>query len=72
MRIVVAGGTGVIGRRVIPQLTAAGYQVAAIGHTAARRELLSRLGAAHLAGEAGRNRRCLAGPIRRPAFSSAR
>lgn len=45
MRILVAGGSGVLGRNVIPLLTAAGHEVAATTRTPSRTELLTRLGA---------------------------
>lgn len=45
MRVFVAGGTGAIGRRLVPQLVARGHQVTATTTSAARLELLERLGA---------------------------
>lgn len=51
MRIFVAGATGVIGRRVIPQLVAAGHAVTGIERNAEKRELLSSLGASPAAVE---------------------
>lgn len=45
MRVFVAGGTGVIGRRLIPQLVQAGHQVAATTRFEAKTELLESLGA---------------------------
>jgi nucleoside-diphosphate-sugar epimerase len=48
MRIFVAGATGVIGRRTVPLLIAAGHQVTAIGRTAEKRADLARLGATAL------------------------
>lgn len=45
MRIFVAGATGVIGRRVIPQLVDGGHLVTAIGRTPEKRQLLNELGA---------------------------
>ncbi|HSZ42461.1 MAG TPA: NAD(P)-dependent oxidoreductase [Trebonia sp.] len=45
MRVFVAGGTGVIGRRLVPQLVARGHQVTATTTNAARLGLLKRLGA---------------------------
>jgi nucleoside-diphosphate-sugar epimerase len=45
MRVFVAGGTGVIGRRLVPQLLARGHQVTATTTTAARLDLLRQLGA---------------------------
>ncbi len=46
MRVFVAGGTGVIGRRLVPQLVARGHQVTATTTSAAKLDLLARLGAA--------------------------
>ena len=46
MRIFLAGGTGVLGTRLIPQLTAAGHRVTATTRRADRVGLLTRLGAA--------------------------
>jgi nucleoside-diphosphate-sugar epimerase len=45
MRVFVAGGTGVIGRRLVPQLVARGHQVTATTTNAARLVLLKQLGA---------------------------
>jgi nucleoside-diphosphate-sugar epimerase len=45
MRVFVAGGTGVIGRRLVPQLVARGHQVTATTTSAARLGLLAQLGA---------------------------
>ncbi|MBG0562432.1 NAD-dependent epimerase/dehydratase family protein [Actinoplanes aureus] len=45
MRVFVAGGTGVLGRRLVPQLTARGHEVTATTRSAARLEPLKRLGA---------------------------
>lgn len=45
MRVFVAGGTGVIGRRLIPMLTAAGHQVTATTRSAGKAGLLRTLGA---------------------------
>ncbi len=45
MRIFLAGASGVIGRRVVPLLTAAGHEVTAIGRTAEARRDLELLGA---------------------------
>jgi nucleoside-diphosphate-sugar epimerase len=45
MRVFVAGGTGVIGRRLVPQLIAAGHQVTATTRRAEKAELLRSLGA---------------------------
>ena len=44
MRVFVAGGAGVLGRRLVPQLVARGHQVAATT-SAAKLDLLARLGA---------------------------
>jgi nucleoside-diphosphate-sugar epimerase len=46
MRVFVAGGTGVVGRRLVPQLVARGHQVTATTTSAARLGLLQQLGAA--------------------------
>ncbi|MFI1098434.1 NAD-dependent epimerase/dehydratase family protein [Streptomyces sp. NPDC020917] len=46
MRVFVAGGTGVLGRRLVPQLAARGHQVTATTTSAAKLALLERLGAA--------------------------
>ena len=45
MRVFVAGGTGVIGRRLVPQLVARGHQVTATTTSAAKMGLLEQLGA---------------------------
>ena len=45
MRVFVAGGTGVIGRRLVPQLVARGHQVTATTTSAAKLGLLEELGA---------------------------
>ena len=45
MRVFVAGGSGVLGRRLVPQLVARGHQVTATTTTAAKLGLLERLGA---------------------------
>jgi nucleoside-diphosphate-sugar epimerase len=45
MRVFVAGGTGVIGRRLVPQLVARGHQVTATTTTAGKLRVLERLGA---------------------------
>src|SRR5687768_1433767 len=45
MRVFVAGGTGVIGRRLVPQLLARGHQVTATTTSAAKVGLLEQLGA---------------------------
>lgn len=46
MRIFIAGATGVIGRRVVPLLLAAGHQITAVGRTPEKRAVLERMGAA--------------------------
>jgi nucleoside-diphosphate-sugar epimerase len=43
--IFVAGATGVLGRRVVPQLVEAGYRVTAIGRSEAARNRLAQIGA---------------------------
>ena len=45
MRVFVAGGTGVLGRRLVPQLAARGHQVTATTTSAGKLGLLARLGA---------------------------
>jgi nucleoside-diphosphate-sugar epimerase len=45
MRVFVAGGTGVMGQRLVPQLVARGHQVTATTTNAAKLGLLARLGA---------------------------
>ena len=45
MRVFVAGGTGVIGRRLVPQLVASGHQVTATTTSAGKVGLLEQLGA---------------------------
>jgi nucleoside-diphosphate-sugar epimerase len=45
MRIFIAGVTGVIGRRVVPMLVAAGHDVTGVCRTEAKRAALQRLGA---------------------------
>jgi nucleoside-diphosphate-sugar epimerase len=45
MRVFVAGGTGVIGRQLVPQLVARGHQVTATTTSAAKLGLLAQLGA---------------------------
>lgn len=45
MKVFVAGGTGVIGRRLLPQLVAAGHQVTATTRRPEKAELLASLGA---------------------------
>jgi nucleoside-diphosphate-sugar epimerase len=45
MRVFVAGGTGVLGQRLVPQLVARGHQVTATTTSAAKLSLLEQLGA---------------------------
>jgi nucleoside-diphosphate-sugar epimerase len=45
MRVFVAGGTGVVGRRLVPQLVARGHQVTATTTSPARLDMLEQLGA---------------------------
>ena len=45
MRVFVAGGTGALGRRLVPQLVAGGHQVTATTTSAGKLGLLARLGA---------------------------
>src|SRR6266498_153077 len=45
VRVFVAGGSGVLGRRLVPQLVARGHQVTATTTSAAKLGLLTRLGA---------------------------
>jgi nucleoside-diphosphate-sugar epimerase len=45
LRVFVAGGTGVLGRRLVPLLVARGHQVTATTTSAARLDLVERLGA---------------------------
>jgi nucleoside-diphosphate-sugar epimerase len=45
MRVFVAGGSGVLGRRLVPQLVARGHEVVATTTTAAKVGLLAQLGA---------------------------
>ena len=45
MRVFVAGGTGVMGRRLVPQLVARGHRVTATTTSAAKLDLLQHLGA---------------------------
>ena len=45
MRVFLAGGTGVLGRRLVPQLVARGHQVTATTTSAAKLGLLEQLGA---------------------------
>ena len=44
MRVFVAGGTGVLGRRLVPQLVARGHQVTATTTSAAKLDVLAWLG----------------------------
>jgi nucleoside-diphosphate-sugar epimerase len=55
--VFVTGATGVIGRRVVPELVKLGYGVTAIGRSEQKREFLSRLGATAVASPADDNGR---------------
>jgi uncharacterized protein YbjT (DUF2867 family) len=46
MRVFVAGGTGVVGRRLVPQLVARGHQVTATTTDPGKVGVLEKLGAA--------------------------
>src|SRR5258707_11400925 len=54
MRVFVAGGTGVMGRRLVPQLVARGHQVTATTTSPAKLGLLAQLGAVGVVMEIGR------------------
>ncbi|HWX13430.1 MAG TPA: NAD-dependent epimerase/dehydratase family protein [Methylocella sp.] len=45
MRVLVAGATGALGRRLVPLLIAAGYSVAGLTRSPAKLSLLQRMGA---------------------------
>lgn len=45
MKVFLAGGSGAIGRRLIPQLVAAGHEVAATTRSATKAPMLQSLGA---------------------------
>jgi uncharacterized protein YbjT (DUF2867 family) len=45
MKVFVAGGSGAMGRRLVPQLVAAGYQVAAMTRDDVKASWLRRVGA---------------------------
>ncbi|AGK56553.1 NAD-dependent epimerase/dehydratase [Hyphomicrobium denitrificans 1NES1] len=45
MRVLVAGATGAVGRPLVSALVAAGYTVAGVTHTAAKKDIIRRLGA---------------------------
>lgn len=49
MRIFITGATGVIGRRVVPRLVAAGHQVSAVARSPAKHKELATLGARPIA-----------------------
>jgi len=49
MKIFLAGGTGVLGRRVLPLLLGAGHEVTAVARTSASADALRRLGASPVA-----------------------
>jgi len=44
LRVFITGASGVIGRRVVPQLVAGGHQVSAVARSPAKRQELDRLG----------------------------
>lgn len=48
-RIFVTGATGVVGRRVVPQLVSMGHEVTAVGRTPAKRASLASMGATAVA-----------------------
>ncbi|HEY3506581.1 MAG TPA: NAD(P)-dependent oxidoreductase [Actinocatenispora sp.] len=52
MRVLVAGATGVIGRQLVPLLTAVGHEVVGLSRSAAAREALTRSGAAVVTADA--------------------
>jgi len=52
MKIFVAGGSGVIGRQLVPRLVAAGHQVYGMTRDESKRDLLSQLGAAPVVADA--------------------
>lgn len=45
MRVLVAGGTGVVGRRLVPRLVIRGHQVTATTSTASKGGLIEQMGA---------------------------
>ncbi|HEV2264514.1 MAG TPA: NAD(P)-dependent oxidoreductase [Stellaceae bacterium] len=45
MRVLVAGATGAVGRRLVPLLAAAGHSVVGLSHTAAKAAVIRQLGA---------------------------
>jgi len=55
--VFVTGATGVIGRRVVPELVRLGYGVTAVGRSDEKRALLARLGAAPIASPSDENGR---------------
>ena len=67
MRIFIAGATGVIGRRVVPLLLAAGHQITAVGRTPEKRAVLERMGAAAVWGTCNGQRTVSQGGFRRSA-----
>ena len=62
MRVFVAGGTGAIGRHVVPSLVAAGHEVVALARTPQRAELVAAAGATPHLGDV-LDRRTLAGGV---------
>ncbi|HEU5173120.1 MAG TPA: NAD(P)-dependent oxidoreductase [Gemmatimonadaceae bacterium] len=64
LRILITGATGVVGRRVVPQLVAIGHRVTAVGRTPEKRDALAAAGATPVAldlFDAGAVRRALDG-----------
>jgi 2-alkyl-3-oxoalkanoate reductase len=51
MKILVAGATGALGRRIVPRLLADGYQVTAVGRARARLDALEAMGATAVAAD---------------------
>ncbi|MGH6869379.1 MAG: SDR family oxidoreductase, partial [Methylocella sp.] len=52
MKILLAGATGAVGRRLVPLLRAAGHEVAGLTRSPAKAELLRRIGAAPIVADA--------------------
>ena len=55
MRVFVSGATGVIGRRAVPRMLAAGHQVTAAGRSPSRLAVLEAAGARTVALDAGQS-----------------